>query len=230
MHYEDAILPLLSFIAAFLAFLDSLKKGFNGYKIAVIILGLLIMGLSIYLEMSKSENIDTLISGNDSLNQKVETLSKQRKVDSIAIDNSDKITRRKIDSAKNSIADSVRIINNFTITILQKTIRDQSHMIDSLIKIHGEKELTESEKKNIIESILKFTKNANPRNITVFLNTFQNVNYGKFPSQLYKYLAGKGYNVVSANLMSSGMPIKGYHVHSSSTNGVPEIDIDIGSF
>lgn len=225
MHFEDAILPSLSFIAVFLAFLDSLKKGVNGYKIGVIILGLLIMGFSIYLEMGKSEKIDTLISGNDSLNQKVERLSTQRGFDSLAIDNSDKITRRKIDSAKNSITDSLRTTSSFTITTLQKTIREQAKELDSLGRVHAEKHLTNSDKKNILRRVNMKMKEMNQSTKEIGITMMANSNGSAFSEELKTFLKENGYKIAYSG-MSPQTDLQGYDIGFS----MGKVDIVIGVF
>lgn len=132
------------------------------------------------------------------------------------------------ESDKKTITDSINASTVQIIAKMQAIIIKQEGTIDSLNNLH-EKFLTNDEKEDILDKILELTYNDHPSHVPVVLNVAGNANYGKFPSQLYDFLTSKGYMVNTASMIVADT-IKGYNVHITTSDGNPEIDIDIGGF
>lgn len=160
-------------------------------------LGVAIMVVSIYSETTKTNQLNELKKGNDSLNTKSDNLIKQISRDSAKINSSVYITNNKIDTAKNNIVDSIKSVNESTIKILQKLNLEQAKGLDSLSKIHGEKELTYAEKKYILHKIdsVKLA-NKGMEFKTANVNIISGSNGQKVASDIVNLLKGLGYNTI----------------------------------
>src|SRR5688500_2590903 len=81
MSFTDFIVPVLGFVSVIVSAF-SLKEGISGKKIAELIVGLLIMGFSIWVAIGNSEAMQIINNDNSILQGNVDNLSEMSVTDS----------------------------------------------------------------------------------------------------------------------------------------------------
>ncbi len=224
------ILLVLTFIIGALQ-IDNLKlKPIN--KKAWITLFLLIIAtvISFFVQSSESSQKTTdkqdVKTDNNKRDSASETNADLRTIQSNQIVMISSLAlKAKIDSTRNTVVDSMVSINDRTITILQKTIKDQAKELDSLGRLHAEKHLTIKEKKDILNQIINYEKETGfaIKSITIVMTG--NSNGPVFSSELEDFLKGNGYNVNGTGV-DADTSLKGYALYFNHNN----VSISIGLF
>ena len=213
---------IISVIALFAFFADH-KKGqkFSNVQKLVLFLTIVLVGIGTW------DIINRDFASKTDKKDVIDTVGAKAKSVNLHTDTVGAAIRRGIDSARTVITDSMKNVNDRTVTILQKTIRQQSHELDSLGRLHAERHLTEADKKDIIRRIKKIQKDnsiTDTKGVNILMS--QNSNGSKFASELFDFLQSKGYTVNSGQ--GVGGNTKEYEVIFVPSFRAPEIVV--GSF
>jgi hypothetical protein len=168
-------LALGAFITA-LAFYDSFKKdaGASPFKIILTIAFALFLVFGIWDTFNKSSDADAATrTVTDSVTTSAKLTNKN-------VDSTGSLITRKIDSTRQVVIDSMAKVNDRTVTVLQKTIREQTRALDSLGRLHAEKHLTSGDKKDILAKIQGIERDRNLKNKQYELTMMGNTNGSRF--------------------------------------------------
>lgn len=219
------------FIAFCYPFYQSYKDKKIGFiDVLFMLVGVTIMVLSIVHECQiKSENKEVK-RVNDSIHiadnikfLQADSVTRKKVLDSLGI--TTKSININIDSTRKIVVDSMNQINERTVTILQKTIRDQAKELDSLGRLHAEKHLTNADKKDILRQVNIEMKENNQTIKQVGITMAANSNGAAFSEELITFLKENGYEIGSSG-MSTQTNLQGYKIEFF----MGEVNISIGVF
>lgn len=173
----------------FLSFFIDYKKGkkLSRVQITAILLFAVVLYYGVWDQVNKYRSadrdkhdiIDTVSKKSDSINNNT---------DAVGAD-----IKRKIDSAKRTTIDSMRSINQGTTIALQNIIDRQAIKIDSLLRLHVEKHLTDADEKDIVMQLDELGKQNNTQIHILNLFVSMSSNGQVFLQELGQFLANKGY-------------------------------------
>jgi hypothetical protein len=158
-------------------------------------------------EKDKREILDTVTKKATEVKSNTESVGAEinRKIDSVKV--------ATVDSMKGNnkvVIDSLRGGNDAVVKTLQKTIKDQDREIDSLIRSHAEKHLTNVDKKEILWQLDDLGKRNNGEIHVFDLDMCLGSNGQIFASELFEFLQSKGYEPGHVN--NTDNRSMGYHI------------------
>jgi cell division protein FtsI/penicillin-binding protein 2 len=205
-----------------LAFFIDYKKGQKptNFQKFIFFFFFLVLAFSIWDVINKDS------AGRADKKEIKDTVTSKSQAVSLQVDSTGKIIAQRVDSAKRVIIDSMSKANDNLVSFLNKKIDDQAHVIDSLLRLHAERHLTDADKKDILARIKKLQIDNNINSNEVSIVKSQNSNGGTFLTELDDFLVSKGLQV---SLMSAfgDTPLREYSVIIGPL-GIPTVYV--GSF